>query len=361
MGKTTKRSITKISVERMLETNPHVDGGWFWSKYSANPYLGCQYGCAYCFLRQERYGLSTNSAHAPDASDPFAQNIRVKTNAAEVLDRELVQVPPDIIIVGDYQPIEKQFGISRDLLQVCLNHGFPVMVIAKSPVVLRDIDLLQKIAEQSWACVVFSIGFSESGPQQKLLEPGASSIESRFYAMRKISEAGIYTGTALMPVMPFINDNEVNIRAIVAQTQRQGGRFVLAGGLALGGKMEPRFSRTLHEIGDRLPAQYQRLYRSGFSPNDTSWSRLGRTVRSRCQELGLEHRIKRYIAPGPLAGNKEFAEELFLRVYDLELADSSPSEIARLRQLAWRVDESPSLIDGNSFSFTGFDRVNEHH
>jgi DNA repair photolyase len=256
---------------------------------------------------------STNSA------DPFAQIIQIKINAAEVLDRELDQVPPDVIIAGDYPPIDSRYRISRQMLQVCLDHSFPTMIIAKSPAVLHDLDLIRKISERSWTCVVFSIAFSESSQQQRILEPAASSIESRFRAMQKLKEAGIYTGTAMMPIMPFLNDTENNLRAIVAQTSKHGGQFVLAGGMVLGDGLEKQLFSFLQQIDATLPVRYQQLYQGGFSPRDHSWSQLGRKVRELCNEHGLAHRIQRYIAPGPLAINKEIAEKLFLKVYEMEL------------------------------------------
>lgn len=335
-------NISEIRVDSVLKTNPHVDGGWFWSKYSVNPYLGCSYGCAYCFLRQRNYGLAPKPVKSADFIDAFAQNIQVKINAAEVLDRELDQVPPDVIIAGDYQPIDSRYRISRQLLQVCLDHGFPTMIIAKSPTVLRDLDLIQSIGERSWACVVFSIAFSESGPQQTVLEPAASSIESRFRAMQKLREAGVYTGTAMMPIMPFLNDTEDNLRAIVAQTERHGGQFVLAGGMVLGDGLETQLFPVLKQIDEALPMRYQQLYQGGFSPHDHSWSQLGRKVRKLCNEHGLAHRIQRYIAPGPLAINKRIAEKLLLKVYEMELSNAAENEILEMRKLAWQVEESPS-------------------
>jgi len=126
----------KIVVDKVLNTNVHVDGGWFWTKYSANPYLGCEYGCAYCFLRENLYGLNVKNRETSSLVDPFSQFIRVKINAEDILSRELPKIPKDVIVTGDYQPAERIFRISRKLLNVCLKNRFPTLVITKSPLVL---------------------------------------------------------------------------------------------------------------------------------------------------------------------------------------------------------------------------------
>jgi len=330
----------EIVVDKILNTNLHVDGGWFWTKYSANPYLGCEYGCTYCFLRENLYGLSITGRETSDLADPFSQFIRVKINAADVLSRELPKVPKDIIVTGDYQPAERIFRISRKLLNVCLKNRFPTLVIAKSPLVLLDADVILKIAKSSWACVVFSIASSKSLKYAEFFEPYAPSAASRFAAMKRLSAMGIYVGTALMPILPFITDCDENLEAIVRLTKENGGRFVLAGGLVLGsGQVEP-FYKSLAKYDQELPEKYGALYGSGFSPKDATWAVLGTKVKKLCQKYGLDYRIRRFIPNSPLAINKKVSEYLFLRAYDMELVQSPKHKIEQFRQLAWLVDEA---------------------
>ncbi len=170
----------EITAESVLRTNAHVDGGWFWSKYSASPYRGCQYGCTYCFLREKNYGLTVRDKETQGLDDPFSQFIRVQVNAAEVLDKELERVQRDIIIAGDYQPAESKYRISRKLLQVCLKHKFPAMVVAKSPLVLSDADVLQQLSKESWACVVFSVSSAASKGYLGFFEPLRSLFINAF-------------------------------------------------------------------------------------------------------------------------------------------------------------------------------------
>ena len=109
---------------------------WFWTRYSAYPYIGCQHGCAFCYCRERKY------SPYEDPED-FAHVIKVKENAPELLRRALGRVPIDTVFTGDYQPAERKFEVSKRMLQVCRDLGFPVFVLERSPLVLRDLELLQ--------------------------------------------------------------------------------------------------------------------------------------------------------------------------------------------------------------------------
>jgi len=334
----------KIVVDKVLNTNVHVDGGWFWTKYSANPYLGCEYGCAYCFLRENLYGLNVKNRETSSLVDPFSQFIRVKINAEDILSRELPKIPKDVIVTGDYQPAERIFRISRKLLNVCLKNRFPTLVITKSPLVLLDADVILKIAKSSWACVVFSITSPKSSKYVDCCEPYAPSTASRFAAMKRLSAMGVNTGTALMPILPFITDSDENLESIVSLTKENGGRFVLAGGLVLGSGQSEHLYKSLAKYDQKLPERYRVLYGHGFSPKDATWAVLGTKVKKLCQKYGLGYRVRRFIPDSPLAINKKISEYLFLRVYDMELDQAPKHKIKQFRKLAWLVDEAVSPI-----------------
>ncbi len=130
---------------------------WFWTRYSAYPYIGCQHGCAFCYCRERKY--------APyDDPEDFAHLIKVKQNAPGLLRRALSRVPVDLVFTGDYQPAERKFQISRRMLEVCLELGFPVFVLERSPLVLRDLDLLQDINRRAPSVVAFSILTTPDAP-----------------------------------------------------------------------------------------------------------------------------------------------------------------------------------------------------
>ncbi len=152
---------------------------WFWSRYSAYPYIGCQHGCAFCYCRERKYSPY-------DAPHDFAYLIKVKENAPELLERALRRVPVDVVFTGDYQPAERKFGISRRMLEVCRDLGFPVFVLERSPLVLRDLDVLREIHERAGAIVAFSIISTGEAP----------SAERRSGRARRRSTSGLRTAYA---------------------------------------------------------------------------------------------------------------------------------------------------------------------
>jgi DNA repair photolyase len=167
---------------------------WFWTRYSAYPYLGCQHGCEFCYCREQKY------SPYGDPSD-FAYLIKVKENAPALLRRALSRAPVEPIFTGDYQPAERKFRLSRKMLEVCYELGFPAFVLERNPAVLDDLDLLKAIHEKARVVVAFSIISTPDAPSYERvcqMEHLAPVAEKRFAAMQKLAEAGIPTGTVTM-------------------------------------------------------------------------------------------------------------------------------------------------------------------
>jgi len=210
---------------------------WFWTRYSAYPYIGCQHGCEFCYCREQKYSPY-------DDPNDFAYVIKVKENAAELLRRGLERAPRDLVFTGDYQPAERKYGISRQLLEVCRDLGFPVFVLERSPLVLRDLDLLSEINAGAPSVVAFSILSTPESPSSdrvRALERLAPAPEKRFAAMAQFAKAGILTGTCLMPILPGVSDDEATLESVIRWTANHGGRFVLAGSLTLADQTAPLF------------------------------------------------------------------------------------------------------------------------
>jgi len=337
-----KHAVTYVPYQpkRILNVHRHVDGGWLWTKYSAHPYVGCQEACVYCYWRDEKYNMLARDPAAKHLPDPFSQYIKIKTNAAELLRKELAKVPRDVIAVGDYQPAEGRYHLSRKMLKVCEELSFPTLVLEKSPLVLRDLDVISRINERSWACVMFSIVRDNSSGYGEIFEPYAPRIEGRFRAMKKLADAGVLTGTALMPILPYVCDDDANLEAVVKKTAENGGRFVLAGGLTMSGAQAAYLLEALKRHDPELVEKYKRLYRDAYSPVDARYvAVIGLKVRDLCAEYGILDRMPRYVPDGPLAANKHIAEEIFNRCYQMEL-DSAPSyKVWAYRRAGWTVDE----------------------
>lgn len=326
--------------KRVLNVHKHVDGGWFWTKYGAHPYIGCQEACVYCYWRDEKYNMLARDPATRHLSDPFSQYIKVKTNAPELLRKELSRAQKDVIMIGDYQPAEGKYGLSREMLKVCAELGFPTMVLEKSPLVLKDLDVLSEINERTWACVMFSIARADSGGYGEIFEPCAPRIEGRFQAMRKIADAGILTGTAFMPILPYICDDDSNLEAVVRKTAEYGGKFVLAAGLTMSGAQATYFTEALKKHDAELVEKYTKLYGGAYSPIDAKYSgRIGLKVRELCAKYGIRDRMPRYIPAGPFATNKHAAEEIFTKCCLMELESAPSFKVWAYRRAGWTVDE----------------------
>ena len=274
----------------------------------------------------------------------------MKTNAPELLRKEIARRTPDVISCGDWQlPAEEHYGLSRRMLEVVLEFGFPLLVIERSPFLLRDLDLLQEIDKRSWAGVTLS--FSNVDPVLKnAFEPRSPGLEPRLQMMEKIAQAGILVGMNLMPVLPVAGDDDAHLEAAVRAAKDHGASFVLAAGLTMDGAQAGRTLAAAKRLDPALEASWRKLYGwaeggvPNYGPPPAYSLRLGRKVRELCARHGLRDRIPRYTGTGPLAVNKQIAERLFLKIHDLELEQAAQPRIWAYRKAAWAVDECPQSI-----------------
>jgi DNA repair photolyase len=188
---------------------------------SINPYRGCEHGCVYCFARP---------THAYMGLSPgldFETEIFVKEGAAQLLERELSaqNYTPKVIAIGantdPYQPVEKRHRVMRGILEVLARAKHPVAIVTKSALVLRDLDLLAEMAKDGLAKVAFSV--TTLDPKlARLMEPRAATPARRLDAMEKLAAAGVPVAVMTAPVIPAINDEE--IEAILSRSHAAGAR-----------------------------------------------------------------------------------------------------------------------------------------
>lgn len=175
---------------------------------SINPYKGCEHGCAYCFARPSHAYLDLSPGL------DFETKIFSKPNAAELLADELAKpaykVAPIALGVNTdaYQPLERKLGLTRSVLEVLKEHRHPVSIITKSSLIERDIDLLLPMAEQNLLEVVISVTTLDHGLSRSL-EPRAVSPQRRLQTIRTLSDAGIPVAVLFAPVIPALNDSEM--------------------------------------------------------------------------------------------------------------------------------------------------------
>jgi DNA repair photolyase len=328
---------------KIVNVHKHVDGPWFWGKYTAHPYVGCRSGCEFCYERGSRY----LGRRDPDTFDTL---IQVKINAVELLRKELAQLDRDVIAVGDWQqPAEDRYGLSRGMLEVVRDLDYPLFIIERSPLLMRDLDLLVEINRQSWVGVLFSI--SNLDPDLKrAFEPRSPGVKRRLQAMEQLASRGILVGTSMMPIIPTRGDDERRLDDLVRATKDHGGVCVLSGGLTMDGVQAERTLEAARRFDPELETQWRGMYRwepggkPSYGPPGIYNARIGLLVRELCVRHGLLDRVPRYIAPGPLAVNKRIAERLFLKTYDLELEQARDYRIWAYRKAAWTVDEWPASV-----------------
>ncbi|MHA4732098.1 PA0069 family radical SAM protein [Ensifer adhaerens] len=175
---------------------------------SINPYRGCEHGCIYCFARP------THAYMGLSAGLDFEAKLFAKPDAPRLLERELARQDYKVrpIAIGTntdpYQPIEKEWRIMRQILEVLRHANHPVMIVTKSAMVTRDIDILAPMAEKG----LVRVGISVTTLDRKLartMEPRASTPSKRLEAIRMLAEAGIPAGVLVSPIIPALNDHEI--------------------------------------------------------------------------------------------------------------------------------------------------------
>ncbi|MFC2031397.1 hypothetical protein ACFLWA_11815 [Chloroflexota bacterium] len=338
-----KLELREYRPRKIVNVHKHVDGPWFWGKYTAHPYVGCRSGCEFCYARGNRY----LGRRDPETFDTL---IQVKINAVELLRVELPHLDREIISAGDWQqPAEDRYQLSRCMLEVVRDLGFPLYINERSPLLTRDLDLLVEINRASWVGVAYSLSGVDPALKQPF-EPHSPGVKRRLRAMERLATASILVGASLMPILPFAGDSEKQLGDTLRAIKDHGGSFVLAGALTMDGVQAERALAAAQHLDPELAVEWRKLYnwtpagKPSYGPPGAYNARIGLLVRELCDRQGLMDRMPRYIAPGPLGINKRIAERLFLRTYDLELEEAKAYRIWAYRKAAWAVDECPENI-----------------
>ena len=197
--------VTPIQAKSIISRNQSPDVGF---NLSINPYQGCEHGCTYCFARPTHAYLDLSPGL------DFETRIMAKTNAVELLEKELsarsYQCEPIAIGVNTdaYQPAEKQYEITRNLLKTCLEFRQPVALLTKSKLILRDLDVLSELASRNLVRTAVSVTTLDNDLKRRL-EPRTASPSSRLKVIEELSNANIPVSVMVAPVIPRINDHEI--------------------------------------------------------------------------------------------------------------------------------------------------------
>src|SRR5947209_8122493 len=201
--------------------------------WSINPYRGCRHACVYCYARPTHEYLGMNGA------EEFQEVIFAKTNAPEVVRRELGRRSwrGDEVVIGTatdpYQQAESRYRITRGILEAFRDFHNPVSITTKSPMVLRDLDLLSELAHHAEVTVHFTVTTLDEELRRKI-EPTTSKPHKRIEAMQTLRRHGIRAGIFLSPVLPGLTDDTVHLEAVIAAAAQAGADFLFSQVLRLG-------------------------------------------------------------------------------------------------------------------------------
>ena len=297
------------TVARGVLNGPEVTGMGFWS---INPYVGCAFGCAYCYARYaHRYVLERAATANPehdglqndmDSMPPwlaFERRIFVKENAADVLrralrhgsDRHLALLGEETIVIGTatdpYQPAERRFRVTRGVLEVLAEHaGLSIVIITKSPLVTRDVDLLRRIARSSQITIHLSLITLDRALARRL-EPRAPTPEARVRALARLRANDIEVGINVMPVLPGITDAPEQLEPLVRTVAEHGATYVNACALRLQSAARQRYLPFIELEFPELARRYRATYARSHSVGDRYRDGLRDYFKRVCSRYGV--------------------------------------------------------------------------
>jgi DNA repair photolyase len=305
----------ELPVRSVLNTPASTHMG-FWS---LNPYVGCEFGCTYCYARdthrwaEERRG-STVSLPAWEA---FERRILVKTGVAEVLARTLdpARLGQQSLVIGTatdpYQPAERRFRLTRKILEVLLLHrGLSISIITKSPLITRDLDLLRQLAARHDLSVDISLATADARLARRL-ELRSPVPSARLRALRRLTRAGVHAGLLIAPVVPGITDDRDGLGKLIARAKDAGARYVSGAALRLGPAARRRFLPYLVREFPHLAERYQRHYARSDNASPMYCKALSARLRELQRAYGFpEDTYMQRRQPGTVTSGAEQAELL---------------------------------------------------
>ena len=277
------------------------------AKNGMNLYRGCSHGCIYCDSRSRCYRMEHDF-----------EDIEIKENAIELLEAALRRRRQKCMIgtgsmTDPYIPLEMETGNVRRALSLICRYGFGFTVITKSARLLRDLDLLKKINERSKCVVQMTLTTGDEELCRKI-EPNVSTTKERFEALKQLREAGIPTVVWLSPILPFINDTEENISAILdyCAEARVHGVICFGMGLTLREGNREYFYSQLERHFPGMKERYADKYGDRYVVTSPNNSRLMRLFHERCAAQGIMHDNSRIFEYLSTFEEKTFGRQLTL-------------------------------------------------
>jgi DNA repair photolyase len=258
-------------------------------RWTVNPYRGCEFGCHYCYARY------THEYMEIDGSE-FESKIYVKQDAGALAERDLCteKIWGEHIAIGTatdpYQPAEKEFGTTRAILEkMAQREGLSLSITTKSNLVVRDIDLLQRISERSSITIHMTVTTVRTR-LARMLEPRAPRPDLRLEAIRKLRDAGIGVGVNAMPVLPGLTDREEDLEALVRAARDSGAQWLAANVLFLMPSSWKPFMEFLEAKFPKLARRYRDFYQGYGDAPEEYRKRIKALVEGLRQKYGLGSR-----------------------------------------------------------------------
>jgi DNA repair photolyase len=288
--------IPEIEAKTLIQRVHKRSNSWFGVEYNMNIYRGCNHGCIYCDSRSDCYHVSN-----------FDQ-VTLKKDALSMLSKELLSKRiKGVLGIGSmsdpYNPFEASLKITRQALQIVHDTGFGISLITKSHLITRDIDILQKIHQKQSVIIKVTITCASDVLSQKI-EPFASPSSKRFSIIKQMSDAGIFCGVLLMPILPFINDTPENINNIVSLAAKAGAKFIYPMfGVTLRDSQRDYFYQQLDILYPGLSRRYSTTYGQSYSCWSPRYKELSAIFVAACDRYHLLYRmpdiIEAYKKQGP--------------------------------------------------------------
>ena len=295
---------------RGLLNGPESTGMGYWS---INPYVGCAFGCTYCYARYaHRYALDRALATSSPSNDlrteiesmppwlAFERHVLVKENAPALLRQELrpgsarlaALSAGEAVVIGTatdpYQPAERRFRVTRGVLSTLAEQsGLSIVIITKSPLITRDVDLLRRITERSALTVHLSL-ITMRRELARLIEPRAPTPDSRVRAVARLRAADVDVGINVMPVLPGITDNPADLTDLVRQVAAAGATHVNACALRLRSTARARYLPFISENFPHLAERYETSYATSHHLSQHYRDGLRRFFETLCARTGIQ-------------------------------------------------------------------------
>jgi DNA repair photolyase len=255
-------------------------------KWSLNPYMGCEHRCTFCYVR-----AFEKRADRP-SDDRYGTTIRVKTNVAEVLRRELARPgwKGESVAIGaatdPYQPAEGRYRLTRACLAAFADFANPCGLITRGPMIVRDIDVLATLSSRAAFSVTFSIPTLDDDVWRRT-EPGTAHPRRRLEALSRLVAAGVKASVGMAPILPGLSDSPRQIETVVRAAREAGACGIWANLLYLRPGTKEHFLRSLSRHWPELVPRYEEEYREGAYLQEVKTKPIQRLV----VELGHKHGI----------------------------------------------------------------------